>query len=826
MQKFWTWSLSGSQRYWLEGILLSLVILLLRLPEVFFFGGSLRLTDFHTSALESNAPVPGWTAIFIGLGLVSTSVQWWSARLDLGGSIWQSEPGMNFFFDSVRSGQSPFWNPYSGNGALGPEAAVDLKFSILSLLNALLGGTSTALTVSWALILLASGASLYVFVRKYVANSPVAGIAAVVAFSLNGFATATLSTNYSLSYWLIPIALTGLMQLLFRPSLISSLTSALALACFFSATFFPTMITSAIAISGVLLSVFISLRSEIRMDGAYLVRVATAMLSSIFLSLSLTAMMYIPFLSSLNWTGILDNYESRSGFASLNLPQAIPSILSPSLFLESYNLIALEPGGEALLGAPAFHLGVAFALIASAGVSFRLKREPLPLLLFLLMSFVLARLVIGEPFKSLIGDVPVLGTIGTQYWWPAVMLPFSLLVAVGTQKVILGRPHLILPIAIFTVVCATIAGWVAQSGISEPNATTKQVSLFLFIAVGILVVSMLVFARSNAHKPLNHKRLTAIALCAVFIGGGHLMVDSKLFFPPQTDYLYPAALLDESNPSINTNSKTVRISSDLVDYPSSSLYENKRDLSLLNEGGSKDYASYFYKAFRVAPEYQHLYSSTLETGLFPTLHHAGNDSSKYDFDFRLINILGATDFFVPSNFTSVVEYLQDNGLVVSRTDQAWTHLSNPNAFPRLFIVDQGGLQPTTEGFELSVSSKLQVETVEISGQENNSVSAQISSQNGGTLVLTDNHAPGWKAFVDGEARPIISVDKTFMGVQIPAGSINVEFVYEPPLLWVAQAISATGAALTTLGLLWAFRKRPLLLWERWTAFLRKKGLEI
>jgi uncharacterized membrane protein YfhO len=68
------------------------------------------------------------------------------------------------------------------------------------------------------------------------------------------------------------------------------------------------------------------------------------------------------------------------------------------------------------------------------------------------------------------------------------------------------------------------------------------------------------------------------------------------------------------------------------------------------------------------------------------------------------------------------------------------------------------------------------------------------------LVLSENHYPGWRAYVDGQSIDVMRVDYNLRGVAVPAGSHLVKFVYQPKSVLVGLAIS-----LLTLGLLllWA-----------------------
>src|SRR5215204_3288046 len=110
----------------------SLILILAVFPDVVFRGASLRLTDQIEGAYQ-------------GLKLLSVYPpaphrQWWHGYYDTGGATWQSEPMMEFMRHNVWTLDSPYWNPFSSAGALGPETLVDQKFSIVTLAYAALGG--------------------------------------------------------------------------------------------------------------------------------------------------------------------------------------------------------------------------------------------------------------------------------------------------------------------------------------------------------------------------------------------------------------------------------------------------------------------------------------------------------------------------------------------------------------------------------------------------------------------------------------------------------------------------------------------------------------
>jgi hypothetical protein len=91
----------------------------------------------------------------------------------------------------------------------------------------------------------------------------------------------------------------------------------------------------------------------------------------------------------------------------------------------------------------------------------------------------------------------------------------------------------------------------------------------------------------------------------------------------------------------------------------------------------------------------------------------------------------------------------------------------------------------------------QVEVVEYRSDQ---VGVRVSTE-GGYLVLTDAHYPGWRAYLDGEETPIYRADYLFRAVALPPGQHVVEFRYEPESLETGLSIARLTVALLALALL-------------------------
>jgi hypothetical protein len=85
---------------------------------------------------------------------------------------------------------------------------------------------------------------------------------------------------------------------------------------------------------------------------------------------------------------------------------------------------------------------------------------------------------------------------------------------------------------------------------------------------------------------------------------------------------------------------------------------------------------------------------------------------------------------------------------------------------------------------------------EVTRNEPNRVDVKTESAAPAILILSANHYPGWRAYVDGKSVDVMRVNYNLRGVVVPAGDHLVEFVYRPKSVVVGLVIS-----LLMLGLL-------------------------
>ena len=159
-------------------------------------------------------------------------------------------------------------------------------------------------------------------------------------------------------------------------------------------------------------------------------------------------------------------------------------------------------------------------------------------------------------------------------------------------------------------------------------------------------------------------------------------------------------------------------------------------------------------------------------------------------------------------------------------------LENTAALPRAWIVDDVRAVAPGEALELLGSGAVDPRTtalveeplsgvtsavagsggsVDILDHQPDRIRARATATDAGLVVFSEIYDPGWQAYVDGERTPIRIVDHTFQGIQLPAGTSEIELRYETPALALGLAISGATvvALLGTAGWVWFDRRRPI-----------------
>src|SRR2546423_6796652 len=92
--------------------------------------------------------------------------------------------------------------------------------------------------------------------------------------------------------------------------------------------------------------------------------------------------------------------------------------------------------------------------------------------------------------------------------------------------------------------------------------------------------------------------------------------------------------------------------------------------------------------------------------------------------------------------------------------------------------------------------------VTITKYEPNRIELETKANQPSILVLSENHYPGWRAYIDGRFTDTLRVDYNLRGVAVPAGEHKIEFIYRPKSVLIGFVISLLSViGLVTAGLL-------------------------
>lgn len=780
----------------LEAYLVAWLLLVAAFPDVLFKDASLRLTDQITGAytavpLKPFYPIPNTTG-------------WWAGYNDNGGATYQSEPMMQFMIDSIQSGESPYWNPYSAAGALGPEALVDQKFSAMTLVNAAFGGGSLTYNVVMLVALYFGIFFIYRTVRDVLGLSRIAATSAAVFYLLNGYITANLGSNVTQSYLYVPVCLYTALMFVERLSVFRWSMVVLAFSLFFSCTFMPTTITSLIAIVVVVAGFLIGNVQSGKYSIKQILTILLLLGMSLLGSLLMLAPLYFPFLENLESLGTLEDYSKRS-FWGLRYPNAIASFFSSSHFFESYN--AAEPNaasfkglGQSFIGNTVFHSGVIAIGLAGCAISKSASRfKWLLLLCFASVAFVVVRLFDPIWTQLLFSQLPIVGNIGSQYWWPVIMFPMVFLVGFGTNNLQENNFRLLPCIALMAIGIGSLVTVYSLFGLQEPHLDYKKDSLIFFAGLVVLIV-LLALGRILLINKLVIRSVMTIVVAVMFV---ELLFLGKMVRFERNDLFsnMPTALQYVKD-HIGLN-RTLNFGQGGL-YPELGSAFKIQEVSTLNQGGLPAFRDYFYSSINLESRQRLGYHPTTPLGSFPSLILIQDKPETNSINWDAINFLGVRYVLLPLTYTAYRAELKSLGFEEVYQSLATVVVENKKVLPRAFAVDAVDVSDQTDVM-LPPDYQKNLIPASIVSYRNADVTISGEVERASLVVLSDTWHSNWTAVLNGNKVPIVKVNKAFRGVVVPKGNYIIRMQYQPKTLpW---AIASSSCMLLLLLVLIVRQKR-------------------
>lgn len=716
---------------------------------------------------------------------------------DIGSGAFQFEPAQGFMAYCLRHGESPFWDPYTGTGALGPETSAELKFSPVTVLTALLGGSSRDL----CFVLIASYfAAAYALVRActyYLHLSLAAGTIATAAYFLNGFALSNLYNPIGQPYFLAPLLLLSTLAV---TSLITPVNVSCALATyvlFFATTFFPITVLCMIVIFAFTLS-WNLFAGRGRIPEVIALHIGLPLTAVLLLSF-----LYFPIFAAMR--GDLDMVKQYNARATpgLNLVNLL-SFFTPKHFWESYHALYSGVKIPDIYNPWVHHLGIIAPLIAAHAFSRRSKASRAVLIALGSCIAVAAGQIWGIFPFTLIDRLPFFSFIRNEYWSAMVVLALVLLVAYGYDAITSGNA-LNLP-SLLVVGTMMVAFFIVATRSDVPMSSWARPYLFTFWGILVGSLSILGLARIPG-ATIWSRRLLLFALIAE---GLFYMNGLRPYRSNRDQRLSPVILWVKSEIQRHPGAR-------LLNIGLSGVFPNWGSALQIPELGSLNTASF--------PWYRSFFYPYIGSGLFLSLAH--NDDT-FTFTDASLSLAGVRFIMVDRTFDRAIRRLNELGYSVAQSDSIRLVFENPHALSRSFLVSSLVLGDGLLS-DLDLSGKLAATSTDeklfsaaavlalpkhrepslvnswstVEEYHHDRVRIHCKSAQPALLVLTDCWSPRWKASVDGKDAYIGRVDVTFRGIALPPGEHDVVFWYQPFSLVLGETVSVSVlAGLCVTFLLW------------------------
>ena len=769
-------------------------------PDVVFLGASLRATDQVQGNRYNFRPVTFFP---------NYAHQNWNAGVaDYGGAYYESEPIMEFMVRSLHEAESPYWNPYSAAGSLGPETLVDNKFSAFTLVYAVLGGGQKTYNIVLLLLYFLAAYFTHRLLREKLQLSFLASLIGIFFFLLNGFAIANVGSNATQSYLFAPMCLYASFCYLEKPTAVSISGVVLSFAAFFSYTFLPTTFTGFVGIYAVILGYTFMLCRKTGRNTRWLLQILATHAACVFAAILLLAFIYFPIAENLHNTGTVHVYSERK-FRPLSWV-LIPSLFSTSHFFESYHVMErvvrayASQDGKSLV---VYQLGTTALTLAVCSISSK-RRDFMPFILICWAAILIGfGRVFGVPgISSLISSVPVISyMIASPYWWPMIVIPLIHLSALGLDTLQKGFMVPVLPLLPLAIVVSSLIGVGAVFGVHEPNLWYKQWSIGLLVSTATVASLAIVLSAYTSHDRLRNQLVAALVILAF----AEMTMDSKTMrYAPDDLFTNPPFEISFIKKNIGLY-RTLTMGYDFgVRHELGSAF-GIQEATAINQGTLPAYMDYFHSMISLDESQRVFYD------YYPSLRSMEDTPDINTLDWAAVNLLGVKYIIAPANFTQYRAMFIEHGLIPVMNAGTVYVYENPGVVPRAFTVDMHW-SPQKEAVSLSPDDLSGLEPATIALYRNNEVLLHGTVNERSLLVLTDNWQENWKAFVNGERSNILRVNGTFRGVQVPAGAYEVRFYYQPGTMNLAM-LTTTIMILLLIYILMDRRRVDRFLTRRFTS---------
>ena len=789
-------------------LLIAVILVVGVFPDVIFQGASISMLDlYNVEGFERR------TNTLYSQRAGSTPLHGYS---DYGGAALQSEPSQQFMKFVINNGESPFWNPYSAAGSMGPETLVDLKFSPFSILVALAGGSSFAFHLIFLALNVIAVYFLFRTLTVFLNFSTLASLAACVVFMLNGYNVANLNSNVSQVLLYYPICLYAILHFTNQPSVGNYLGIVFSNILILATTFMPTTVLILICIYVFAGGYVLRVHSKLRVRAMAILFYG----SSVLIAFMLLAFLYFPIFESFKVATENTLYNARV-FYPANIG-AFLSFFTPKHFFESY--MAIDAVAAQFARNTIFHFGIVVSAVLAQIFGVRKYWKDAAFISLACLFFIsLARIFDVPIISNIVGVIPFLGSIGEQYWWIVVSFSFTLLFAFGFEVLELSRIKL-LPsqVALFLVITCVIYLYSAIGfpKIEQPgfNLDFADAKVYIRSILAFVGTSMLIFY--GMKKDVQHGYLYRVVLIGlIFVELVSYMNTTRYLrrdiFSTPPDYVTFIKERIGNYRIINYGGYGV--------FPELGAAFQIQQLESMNMNVLPSYYDFCYRNL-ASP-------SDRWAGYFCTII---SQPGEVKVDETILSMMGVKYIIVNRYMDKYARFFDKQHYPMVFENSALAIYENPDVYPRMFAVPvlmDANLTPDTQGFSprdvvFSVDPKLitlaktlnipnelatdlhasfQSNKVILQEYRNAYILARAKLTYPAVVVMMDNFHPNWKAYVNGKEVYIGKVNESFRGIALAPGEYTIEMRYTPATLPYGLALS--GIMVLVLGMVFAFRHK-------------------
>lgn len=134
----------------------------------------------------------------------------------------------------------------------------------------------------------------------------------------------------------------------------------------------------------------------------------------------------------------------------------------------------------------------------------------------------------------------------------------------------------------------------------------------------------------------------------------------------------------------------------------------------------------------------------------------------------------------------------DAAVHVADEDQAWELIRSPEFDPARFVILVSSEAAASLG---EVEDLAHARPARVLLDQGNYIRLETERAKPGYLVLAVAYDPGWKVKVNNESRPVLRANYAFSAVALPAGRSVIEFYYDPDSFKLGAILSLSGLLL-------------------------------